>query len=393
MSWRTKNFKGEDRVAAVAVLELLKDGKCYLWSIFFTTCDPFFLDNFTLPLGLDFNEKRATLPSENALGKLITHPSLKCVEQMVFLEQKIKDHMVANAKDLHDSTDFRERLRQRALDSRFLSSTGIREIVGVRASGVPTAESKRSVCTNEEFKKLEKEEKEDLLHVIKCLSDVEFYDMYEGWLKYIAELPMNLYPAEYKKRGRWMLLSKEEVQLWDRNVFLYILSARSRLVHNSPFDAALWLGSNARVFAEVSCDDNRFASRTPHENFKLGDMLTEERRDWIISETEKVVNQQGAYLAKLKMACDAGDHQAALIQLTEGTAEPRFGQGLLGLSEALLRDLTTDAIEFPVELMTAIRLRLGDDWSIRLLAVNTTTDPAEPTYERLFKIGDVAKGG
>jgi hypothetical protein len=162
---------------------------------------------------------------------------------------------------------------------------------------------------------------------------------------------------------------------------------------DSPYDAALWLGCSARTFSEVSNDDARFAEKTPEERLKLGEMVTMHYRDWIFRRVETVVNTQGTFLATLKAACDAGDVEGALHLLTEGTAEPRFGQGLLGLSEALLRDLTVQRIVFPLKLMTAIRLHLDNDWSLPLLDVEITTDPAEPTFQRFLWVGESGKGG
>ena len=396
VSWKTKNFKDEDRVCAIAVFELREDYTWYLWSIFFSTCDPFFLDNFTHPLGTDFSEKRATPSSESPTRKLITHPTHPCIEQLVFLERKAKDHMAENAKCLANDPEYRDVLRCRAASSTFITTSGLREILGVHAHGVPTAEDRRKLmgsCTSEEFAAIEKEEKKALREVVMSLSPTEFYTIYDAWLQHLFELPRNLTPSEYKKRARWILLSEEGVRRWDRSIFLYMLSGRANLVMDSPYDAALWLGCSARTFSEVSHDDARFAEKTPADNLKLGEMMIEENREWIIRSVETVVYKQGAYLAVLKAACEAGDIEGALLHLTEGTAEPRFGQGLLGLSEALLRDLTAERIIFPLQLMTAIRLHLDNDWSLPLLAVNATADPAEPTYQRFLWVGESAKGG
>jgi hypothetical protein len=228
---------------------------------------------------------------------------------------------------------------------------------------------------------------------VLSLTPSEFYTIYDAWLQSLFDLPRNLPPAEYKKRARWILLSKDEIDRWDRRIFLYMLSGRANLVMDSPYDAALWLGCSARTFSEVSNDDARFAEKTPSDKLKLGEMITLENREWIVRRVETVVNKQGTFLATLKAACDAGDIEGALHLLTEGTAEPRFGQGLLGLSEALLRDLTAERIVFPLQLMTAIRLHLDNDWSLPLLSVDTTADPAEPTFQRFLWVGESAKGG
>lgn len=390
--WTTKNFKGEDRVCAVCLFELMEDDSLYLWNLFFTTCDPMSLDNFSHPLGLNEKRVRGNQDEKKPDGTVMIDPILKCIEQVVFLERKCLDHRRYIEANLKSDPDYLEKLRQTAVTSRFLGSTGLREMLGYYASDTRTAvEKKRDMesCSDEQFEQLEKEEKQALRAVVLSLTPKKFfYECYEPWLEFVSDLPTHMYPAEYKKRGRWFLLSLSESKRWDSRVFLYLVSARAAMARESPFDSALWLNSQARVFTEVSSDDARYAIKTPGKDKKLGDMLDEDGIAWLIQENEKLVVQQGEFLAKLKKAIDAKDYEAALNHLTEGTAEPFNGQAILGLSEALLRDLTLCRIVFPLELMNMIKSRLDNDWSLYLLDVHTTEDPAEKTFKRLFMIGE-----
>jgi len=390
--WTTKNFKGDDRVCAVCLFELLDDDTMYLWSIFFTTCDFMGLDNFSHSLGHNEKRVRGIQDEKKPDGTVKIDPILKCCEQVVFLDRKCLDHRRYIEANLKSDPDYLEKLRQTAVTSRYLGSTGLREMLGYYASDTRTAvEKKRDMesCTDEQFEQLEKEEKQALRAVILSLTPKKFYDdCYGPWLDFISDLPIDFYPAEYKKRGRWLLLSLWEAKRWDTRVFLYLVAARAALARESLFDSALWLNSKARVFAEVSDDDARFAIKTPGKGKKLGDMLDKDGIAWLIQETEKLVVQQGEFLAKLKKALDAKDCDAALDHLTDGTADPLYGQAILGLSEALIRDLTLRRIVFPLELTTKIKARLDNDWSLYLLDIHTTEDPAEQTFERLFMVGE-----
>jgi hypothetical protein len=407
VSWETANFKGERRIAAVLLLvrSSSPSGEWAPCTLFITTCDPFGLDNFTQPLGLVPLLPTSARAHWDPTGKKVALSNrVKTVEQRVFLEGKARDHMVTIAAAIvtHAGgvgvTAVSKDLQERIATSRFISSSGIREILGVaHAAVVPTAES---LCTpdtsKEELKALEKAEKEALRTVAAALTPAVFYALYDGWLRYVAsEMPLNLLPAEYKKRGRWLLLSKEEATRWDRRVFLYMLGARAETITESPYEAALWLALDAGCsIAEVSDDDARFAYKTPSEGRKLGEMLADFAADptafaWLLTASALLTKQQGAYMARLTASLAAGDLGAALHQLTEGTADPFNGQGLLGLSEVLLRELTARRIVFPDALLAAIGAHLANDaWALPLLAVpTTTTTTTTNAVARLLLIG------
>lgn len=398
VSWKTSNFKGEPRTCAAAVFELLEDESFFLWNIFFTTCDFMFLDNFSHPLGPDHKLERGDPADKSAsTGFVKISPALPSVEQLLFLQKKLYFHLRFTGTKILTDPDYLEKLRQRATTSRFLGSTGLREMLAVYATGTPTAAQKKEAigasCSAEEFEKFEKEEKEALRAVVLSLTPKQFYDdCYLPWLASAMTLPKDLYPAEYKKRGRWLLLSEEEAKRWDRMVFLGLVGIRAQLVKESPYDSALWLNSQSLAFAEVSDEDMRYAVKTPGKGKKLGDMLADhDGIAWLINKTEEIVIQQRDFLAKLKKAVDAKDFDAALTHLTQGTAEPMNGQALLGLSEALLRDLTNGSIVFPQELIDSITEFLDGEWSLPLLDIQTTDDPKEKTWERLFMVGEPSK--
>jgi hypothetical protein len=119
--------------------------------------------------------------------------------------------------------------------------------------------------------------------------------------------------------------------------------------------------------------DARFAEKTPKKDVKLGDVSN----DWIIGVTEKLVKQQRTFLEDFKLMCDAGDIEAAFCKLTNGTAEPKDGQNLLGLSIALIRDCMTKTIVMPDALIAKITKTFehyGLPWSLPLLPVEVDPD-------------------
>ena len=428
--WTTLNFKGEVRAAAAVLLvrasfsissssssdeeEKVKEEEWVARTLFITTCDPFGLDNFTQPLGLLLHPLPTTTPRahwDQLFKKVALCNTVKTVEQRVFLEGKARDHIVANAAMLTQVGEpaLQQALQERITTSPFISSEGIREILGAeRASGVPTAESQRllrpagisSLMTEEEFEVLKKAEKAALRVVAAALKPAAFYALYDSWLRYVAsEMPLNLFPAEYKKRGRWLLLSREEAARWDRRVFLYLLGARTEVITESPYEASLWLALDAGcTIVEVSDDDARFGYKTPAKGRKLGEMIADflanpcvASSSWLLATSAQLALQQGAFMARLAASLAAGDFEAALYQLTEGTADPLRGQGLLGLSEVLLRELTARRVVFPDALLEGICTYLANDaWTLPLLAVPTTTTAdasRPPAHARLLLIG------
>lgn len=380
----TENFKGEPRVCCVAVMELLANGSWYLWTIFFTTCDPFFFDNFTYPLGLEPEAKRALVSPE---GQLILMPACPCVENDVFLVDKVTLVLGSMRKELSESrTTFLAELRELFMTTTRMDRRYLREILERFASGVKTVEEYAALSftpTEEELKSFAKLELDGLRAVISGLDDMLLYHLYTGWLTALLELPKNLYPAEYKKFGAMLVMTKLQLRTWDRHVFLCLLSARAKRVLESPIDASIGLGSGSRAFSEVSDVDAKYAEKTLAKGTKLGGVSP----DWLIRSTERVVRLQGAWLGELKGFCDAGDIEAALEKLTDGTTAP--GQGLLGLSIALLRDIMTGSMVFPPALYTAISTMFAEyglKWSLPLLDVKVGPDCSDGV-DLLFKVG------
>lgn len=381
----TRNFKDEERVCCVAVMELLSNGSWYLWSIYFTTCDPFFFSNFTYPLGLDPKAERAILNSE---GKLILMPHCPCVENDVFLDDKVNFVLGSMRNELTRSpSTFLAELREIFLTTTRLGRKYLREILERFASKIKTVGEHTAAldhpATDEELAAFAELELNELRRSVYTLDPMVLYNLYVGWLTSLLELPKNLYPAEYKKYGRMLVMTKAQLRTWDRHVFLRLLSARAKRVIESPIDASIGLGSGSRAFCEVSDEDDKYAEKTPAKATKLGQVTT----DWLLRTTERVVRQQGGWLEELKGFCDAGDIPAALEKLTEGTTAP--GQGLLGLSIALLRDLMTGSVVFPPALHTAISNMFGEyglKWSLPLLDVKVNPD-CQDGVDLLMRVG------
>lgn len=398
VEWSSKNFKGETRICASAVFEILPGGIHYLWNIAFTTCDPFFFDNFTQPLGLDMEATRATFSKDT--GAIMIHNELPPVEYRVFFVDKIRfSKQRLDCRIMESSTEL-DNLRNLAMTSRNMDRTFLRQILERYALHVPTAEICRDrisslgvVCTAQEFEDLKIDELAVLRGVVKTLTSLQFYNMYISCLDGLLDYPINLLPEEYKKFGRRLLMTKEDCEEWDKLVFLLMLGERAKLIVDSPFDASLGLGSGSRAFCEVSHDDERFAEKTPQDpadptrKIKLGDVGP----NWLLRTTETVVIKQEAYIEELRTLLLVENYDAALEHLTSRTATPRNGQGLLGLSIALLRALTLGVIVFTTPMEVAIRnifAKYNIVWSLPLLSV--PINPGDAGFDgvnMLLKLG------
>jgi hypothetical protein len=395
LSWTTKNFQNEDRVCARAVFEVFDDGKWFLWNIAFTTCDPFSFDNFNQPLGI-FNALSTRASFNEATGKMDLFNDLAPAEYEVFLVNKIKFHKSRMWSKMTQSQSFAYELRALAMTSESMDRVTLRSIVGDYAKHIPTAEAVRLLAfrsfTPEQVKHSEREELDLIREVVRTFTASQFYSLYVDWLNAKLQLPINLYPAEYKKIGRKLLMTPDDFEEWDRIVFLLVLSAHANLVVESPYDSALGFGSGACAFCEISCDDARFAEKTPKsENpdvkIKLGDVSNE----WLLRTTEKVVKQQAEFLTHLGDFLYDGDLNGAFKLLTTGTATPRNGQGLLGLSIALLRDLTASVIVFPKPLTDQIMAMMASydiQWSLPLIEISTNPEgDSEHGHNFLLRLG------
>lgn len=387
IEWTSTNFKGEERMCACALFEVLPNKSLYLWNIFFTTCDPFFFDNFTQPLGLDIMAKRATFNKDT--GAISIHNDLPPVEYNVFFKDKIKFNKSCIDSRIRESQQGFDDLRNLAMTSKNMDRTFLRLILDHYARHVSTAEicrDRRSllgpVVSPQEFEEFKVDELAVLRGVVKSLTPQEFYRMYMSCLDGLLDYPINLLPEEYKKFGRRLLMTKEDCDEWDRIVFLLMLSERARLIVDSPFDASLGLGSGSRGFCEVSHDDERFAEKTPVDPIDKSRKirLCDVGPNWLLRTAEKVVVQQETFIEELKVLLAKEDYEAALTKLTVGTSTPRNGQGLLGLSIALLRALTLGTIPWasPIERMIKdMFAKYGIVWTLPVLSVPIVGDQGD----------------
>jgi len=400
VSYNTTNFKNESRMCAAALFEILPTGKLYLWNILFTTCDPFFFDNFTQPLGLLMEDTRATYNRDT--GDMVLNNELPPVEMLVFFMNKIRFNKRRIEDKLLTDKFTKSDLMALALTSRNMDREFLRLILGRFADGVPTAEHVRDqqlastaeVCVVDDIETLKAQELKALRSVVTTISPEQFHIQYIACLDALLQYPINLLPAEYKKFGRRLLMTQEDCDVWDRLVFLLILGARASLVVESPFDASLGFGSGARAFCEVSDDDERFAEKTPvdptdkSKKIKLGDVGP----NWILRTSEKVVVQQEAFLEEIKGFLAKQDYDAVILKLTEGTATPRNGQGLLGLSINLLRALMTGVIVFQADLIVKIQAMFQAYdivWTLPMLTlqVNSGQEQTGRGIDMLFQLG------
>jgi hypothetical protein len=214
LSWTTKNFQNQDSVCARAVFEVFDYGKWFLWNIAFSTCDPFSFDNFNQPLGLDHQSVRASFNEDT--GKMNLFNELAPPEYEVFLVNKIKFHKRRMSVKIAESQSFLYELRALAMSSESMDRVTLRSIVRDYAKHIPTAEAVRLLAflpfTPEQVKHSEREELFLLREVVRTFTASQFYSMYVEWLDTKLRLPINLYPAEYKKVGRKLLMTPDDFE-------------------------------------------------------------------------------------------------------------------------------------------------------------------------------------
>ena len=435
LTYTTPTLKDVPTVCATVVCEYVPEFDYeHHWATFSTTCDPFGHDNFTAPLGRMLLDpatgaytrhpvraiRSSSSPDDNNGKQLLLNltNTFKTVEQRTYLQHKARGHELALEEEMALSEGeggggpiaVERRLKALMLGSRGLGTTGLRELfVDPEDDSRRIPEKAESLftpdMTADQRSALEKAEKSALQAYVEGLPEGEFIESYMSWVRYARSgMTRTLLPAEYKKRGRWLLLSVEEVRNWNKYVFLILLGVRADLAaRKSPHDFKFGtLDPDAVVHSEVSPDDARFALTHPL-GLKLGAHVEAAEKGtstWLFEQTEYLVATHGAFLARLKAMCDHHDIDGAVHLLTEGTATPYTGQALLGLAISLLRDLNLRRIVFPPALISALSALLtplyyassfnndGDDTEANGADFNTWTLPLIPIDAFITTTGD-----
>lgn len=384
LKFETQNFKNETRCCAKSLFLVNEDSSPTLMFNFITTCDPFCMDHFNAPVGIEKlskEEKRASFNPET--NKIELKNDIAPIEYEVFYQSKFVFHR-GNMEKLSTLEDM-EKFRQHVMSSSFVSMEVIRILLGDYCKHVPTAEQARDAIgksvTPEEFALLKKDERVSLNDIVRTITPHSLYSKYMKMLDQIKQDPINLVPSNYKARGRKLIMMPGEIEAWDSLVFLRILGAHAERAKTSPLE--FFLGFSCKGCAEVSDSDERFAVKTPAG--KLGDMTN----TWLVETAEKVLDQQGVFFADLKGFIASGDLDAAFEKLTTGTAVPKNGQGLLGLAVMTLHKLTTRELQFPqalVQRITDFMAGYGIVWTLPLLDIRVNPE-ADSAVDYIYMIG------
>ena len=319
----TANKDQETACCARCFFEKLPDGSTKFRHYLYTTNDPLCADNF--------NTYRQALGNSMALGK--------SVEQASFCEDKVRQALA-----LVDMS--KEEIFETFMTSASIKPMVLRTLLGDElTAGVKKTESNESVD----------EELRQIRDVMKDISPVDFYSIYQVWGNSKLHLRTNLPPFKaYKSVGREVALNKRAMDRWMQISFIAVLSRRWLALLSSPMEARLFCLTPDH-YTEGSKDDHVWALKLADK--KLGDPFFEtlEGRGFIFGGLEKVACRQYGWLETLKNYCDAGTAEGDELAFKFLTVDTSKLTQKLGLTQTLMKELWTGAITFSDRLISKLQ--------------------------------------
>ena len=322
----TANKQGVVKVCSMSVFRV--DGAKRLFSAYmFTTNDPLAFDNFNCYKGHSWLSSKATL---------------KCVEQMVFCENKAQ-----MAKHFLATFESPEAFKTK-LSELFVNSDLIVELTG-------DAELKYDL-------KQIKERKEKLQAVRQYIEKIpakRLFQLYSDYLDRAMKKPNNLIPFdEYKQVGRRVILDQKYLDEWDSIAMVCVMSARMYLLERSVQERKLTAALVPDCVVECSKDDETWACKLP-ENTSLDD-VAEKNVDWITNTIEEQTEYQATFIRDLQdILTNTGKSNKDNTQEAMAKLFHSKNRQKLGLSEKLIQSIWTGKLTFPDYLVEAIQAKLG----------------------------------
>jgi hypothetical protein len=367
--YRTFNKDNEFVVCAVAVFQANK-----FVSYLFSTNDPLAFDNFNCFRGKAVDPKRK--------------PALKCVEQLVFCENKVQ----LNLKCLRP--DMPEALFNLALTgSRVTHGTlvNILKTIGIDHGGEILRISTKVAAGSDLFKA---QALESVRARVSELGALLFYSAYVTYFYGALGKAHDLIPFnEYKLIGQNLFAVDGFLQAFEACGILCVMSARMRLLQQSPVERALVASLVPGCVVECSKDDSIWAYMVvPTYNKDPATGPIQQKLDWLLELDgparklypdrmarllhiiEHATDSQNNYISALDALIERGDITGAAAflfnpcgdefkalfapQATDKAGKLDFSMHKLGLSERLLQALWTGQIVFPSALITEIADRM-----------------------------------
>jgi len=369
--YRTNNKEEKLEACAIAVFE----GARFV-SYLFSTNDPLAFDNFNCFHGHTLDSK--------------WKPPLNCVEQLVFCKDKVAINMRCLEK-CGKSGLFSVAMTGGRIEHDTL--VGILKMIQIDYQPVIDSIFARHSTVSDDFKA---EALASVRTKIRELGEDKFFTAYVRYFENALDKRHDLIPNdEYKKIGRTLIAIPEYLDAFDSCGILCVVSARMRLLHQSPAERSLVASLVPRCVVECSKDDNLWAYMiVPTFNKDPAKSPVQQKLNWLLEPNgsglypgrearlfqiiEHATNFQDNYISALDRHIAAGntdDTVAFLLNTCKSTfidkfttkpldddkaGKMDFSMHKLGLSERLLQALWTKQIVFPPEVIQKITEKLAD---------------------------------
>ena len=327
---KTNNKKNSKSVCSVSLFET---GSRRFIAYLFTTNDPLAFDNFNCFRG-------NSMDSIN----LKSNPTMRCVEQDIFCELKVK---IADklAREMPA-----ESLKQYVMnDSNRINYKIIAQVIN---------DQNLTDEINDIEKKDKRNEKDCLAVARKYLDTFPADNFKEGYSRLINKsigLDHNLSPFEnYKSVGRKVIALPGFFDVFDSISMVCVLLTRMRRLQHSPHERALVASMIPQCVLECSDNDNLWAYQLK-TNADVPVKL-----DWLVEDNDgkdkmfEYVEDALAYQSKFITEFNNTDEDTQLRMLFDSGNKHK-----LGLSEKLLQSLWTGEINLSNTLVQKIKNNLG----------------------------------
>jgi hypothetical protein len=343
---RTRNRKNDLSVCSICVFEQKEDSRDFL-AYLFSTNDLLAFDNFNCFSG------NGSLVSER--------PGLKCIEQIVFCENKVKLAMAfVRSNDARGILDFAignakpELVRDVFINSEY--SDHLSKLLKQLDSF--NDELKAARKSNDTYKiadisSQKSEVESDIRKVMtECLRNVNpevFVNKYKAYLWELMDRSHRLLPfANYTKAGKMVLLSSEYLDIWSSIGMMCVLSARMRQLRYSKHERRLVAALVPRCVTEMNPSDDRWAMPLSLDTLAEKDGF-KRMMEHVFVETE----YQETFISNLRRGIRESNNKLVMDMLFSTD-----NQRMLGLSERILQALWTKEITFSGRLLRSIRRRM-----------------------------------
>ena len=325
----TQNRKGDNKVCAISLFQ----NKTFL-TYLFSTNDPLAFDNFNCFKGFEHD------PAARRL--------LKCCEQLVFCENKVKlaqSFLRGQTPASLKAFAAVNRINPNLVLNLFGDDHRLKTDMTLIDSNTSLSRGDRVAQKLQVAK-----------DYIAGIDESYFYAQYFQFLNEKLDQNYDLVPGDfYKDVGQMVILSKTELDDWDSIAMMCVCSARMKQLKSSPHERGLVSAMIARSVIESSEFDDKWAEKWPAGVKSMRWYADDEsgQRE-LLRISQKQTKYQEEFIHHLKTFIIDGNVDGALAMLFDKSNK----NGLLGLSEKIIQSIWTGVLDFE-SLVDGIRAKLG----------------------------------